>query len=700
MITLLNRTFNVSTPNSGATLINWTITADNPQVEFSQANGTIFSTSGTIVVDITFPTEASIPLTTITITCEDNSADCSPTVQTFNLANPCANFDLTLSQTTNSNYDFAVTALPTGGGAVYEYDWIYDQVTFSTPDSTTQTLLLNLNPGASIPDSTVVTCTVTNGRNCTRTVSLVLTICRASLSLSEVRLACLNVTTPSPCGGDAFITGTELIQATTCSGTSIDWSTLQVTTSDPGICVDQVTDFLGNPTAQINIYITQGGLGSGTLTINVADTNGIPAQTLTVNFDILDCPLEGKSVSALAVIPETQVTVLTAAQAVPAQTIYINPISSIPGLTESNLDWSTFTFIDGTGQTLVSSDELTATNGTATLENKQIKYVTSSQVENVDLVQFQITDINGIKINKVKLYLDWEYFPLPTTVADSYTVEAGVRTELDVLSNDSGDFNSETLSVGDTSPTEGDLIKDSGKFYYRAGYTNSLSDSFTYKVFNTNKQASADTTVTLTIVSAGVDGSVTICEEQTVDLENIIERNGAVAVTSGGTWTAGAANPSSPSLATPSAVDFTGATEGTYLFTYEVTSGSITTSATATVYFNPVGSRVISTLSTTFLFGSGTDPNTIRGTFSFSGITEESEITVKLYRDVTGYTPPLIADANLFAVIPITTFDAGSGILTIDYASAEVGYSYQLQLVYTDSCGNEQTQNSAVATPT
>ena len=237
-----------------------------------------------------------------------------------------------------------------------------------------------------------------------------------------------------------------------------------------------------------------------------------------------------------------------------------------------SVDLDTFTFVAGTGQTLVDSYNLTGVNGDAEYlpGQKQIKYTIGTKTENIEVLQYQFDTMSGRKTNIGKTYVDFENFTAPSAVDDSLTMIAGSVETLDVSSNDTGDIDYSTYQIV-TAPSKVSLVNNNdGTFLVNAPSSVEGSDSFTYKFNSTNSISSGNATVTLTIQNAGGYTGVNKICKTTVDLNSFLSGN----VTTGGSWSADAANPSSPSIASPNAVDFSSANAGNYKFTYTIGSSS------------------------------------------------------------------------------------------------------------------------------
>ena len=348
--------------------------------------------------------------------------------------------------------------------------------------------------------------------------------------------------------------------------------------------------------------------------------------------------------------------------------------------TNTNIDWSSFTFIAGTGQTLVSAIELTGTNGTAIFNEatRTIEYTVGTQNCNVDAIQFQVFDNDGNPSNIATVYFDYEAITPPVAVADNVTIAAGNSSTLDASANDTGDINLGTYEIV-TSATKAVITNNSnGTFSIFAPSAQEGADSFTYKFYDPNNIVSNTATVTITIQNAGTGTTATICPVAGIDLTSYLTGS----VTAGGAWSADLSNPSAPSIAVPTAVDFSAASAGTYLFTYTI--GSSTATITLNLLSYSVTINNVSTPSSNPI-----DPSiTSLITFTTVGVTNINNIEIEV--DVKGGT-----SFDYYAPSswnPVT----GIGTVTIEYADG--AGTYDITVNATDSCGTTQTDSWSTIT--
>jgi len=171
-----------------------------------------------------------------------------------------------------------------------------------------------------------------------------------------------------------------------------------------------------------------------------------------------------------------------------------------------------------------------------------------------------------------------------------------------------------------------------------------------------------------------------LCPVSGVDLTSFL----AGSVTAGGSWAAAAGNPSTPSIATPTSVDFSSANAGTYLFTYTVGSSSATITlelpdysvvinAVSTPTNNPIAGSIVSTVE-----------------FTTIGVSKPANIQLEV--DFNSGTS--------FDYYPPTTWDSNTGVGTIEIEYGSGAGTYDLEITAVDNCTTAQTDTWATITIT
>ena len=178
----------------------------------------------------------------------------------------------------------------------------------------------------------------------------------------------------------------------------------------------------------------------------------------------------------------------------------------------TNIDWSTFTFIAGTGQTLVDAVTLTSTNSAASgvvfnEATRTIEYEYDSTNCIVDVIQWTVEDVDGNISNVGVWYVDTEALAAPVATNDSVTLAAGEETTLTASSNDTGYINLASYAIV-SSPSKVQVTNNlDGTFTIYAPEDAEGSDSFTYNFQSPDGITSSTGTVNITIQSAGTGTS-------------------------------------------------------------------------------------------------------------------------------------------------------------------------------------------------
>jgi len=573
----------------------------------------------------------------LTLSLQDNN--CTQEL-TFAPASPCASLEGTISHspTQGTPHRFA---LGIGGGIPpYTVDWGYDLLYFRPADPNPE-LVLQLNAIAPVPATTEITATITDSQGCTEDAVLVYSGCKPFLFVPSVNMTCaVNGTAVRP---------NVRLNTEPCSGRAIDWSTLQLN-------LPQGTTATNNGDGTIDLVSTAPS-ASYQATATVKDDQGVVSDTAVFNIIVPSCESGGVTV------PE-EVMVLEPGTA-PADEIII-PIKSFG----KAIDYDTFSFKAATGQTLNAPDDLTTTNGEAILlcASESIKYTVDMQNENVDLIQFEADDIDGNPINLAKIYIDYENFEVPAAVDGSFDLDINQPLVLDLKANDTGPIDPASYRVT-TAAVKTSLTVNPDGTATATGLSEG-SDSFGYRFDSPDGQASNEATVTLNIRSAGQGGRNSVCPG-TLNLNDYLIGD----VTSGGTWSASLKNPTSPSIANPASVDFSGA-KGTYVFTYTVGGSSANvilifpnTLANITSVSTPTNNAIAGAIQSTVSFEA-------RGAGSAGNIS----IVVDGPSTVDSYPPD---SWNGFTGSVLVEYQDGTG-------------AYDIILTVTDTCGNSESETVSI----
>lgn len=583
--------FTVSTDCEDASSLTWVLTTDDPCLTLSQTTGVIenvvpgqeyiLSVTGSAINGNCFNT------TIVTLNVTDNLGN--GTSYNVNLSNPCTGFGGAVTQQTVGDYPYSFVAAISGGNGTYIYQWSYDESLFNEVTSPGSNILsLELKNNVPLPSSTTVYLTVTDANGCEASYATTATICNPVSTSQTIVLACLpEASAITGCGTVVASNNKVKLTATPCTGRTIDWSTFSWESSD-GLCLVETSNNGNDLYANIHA-LASAAAGSAQLAWTVKDNIGAISGSGIIFTTIPDCP--AVEVTTPPIIIEDQLYELSAAELTPGTEIeldiddFISEKIHVRDSSVQRLDWSSFTFIASTGQTLLTATTMTGLNGAIelTLDHK-VKFTVGAVINcNVELIRFEISDGLGNKSNQGRILLDFEPATAPTAVADAECIVCGEGINIDILANDTGDINPGSVQVV-TAPTKGSFAIDpsDGSINYVANSNQEGADTIDYKVANPDGRYSNDATVTITIICAGEDNSAdNLCLIAGVNLESYLSSW----ATSGGTWTAQLTNPDFPSLANPTSVDFSSSPSGTYVYFYEVTSGSCTSIATITLTF-------------------------------------------------------------------------------------------------------------------
>lgn len=639
--------------------LTYTISHDGSCMSISPATGT--ANDGDII-EFTFSLDNEECYdSTITLTYED-SEGVSGDPYTFSLDNSCSLSGVLSNQPTATNpYVFILNVTATSN---YTTTWDYDTTIFDVSGTTNNSIELQLI-NEELLDTTQIKATVTDSIGCTTVATYNYAFCEPTATNLVANLVCIPELSDSLSLYSSGRTNLQL-NVNACSGKTIDWDTLVLSYDTSKLLVTQdETDG-----SIIKVYARASAAGrTYDITYKVKDSDGLFSNEAYVRVTGAVCETINYPVT-------------------PINTTELNP-ADVFG-TELNLDiednvfsgrgidWSTFTFIANTGQTLVSANELTTNNGSAIFDagNREIDYTVGTQTENVDLVEYKFADIDGNPSNRGLWYINYETKAVPVVTNDSYTVAKESTTELTILSNDTGDLDINSVEIL-TFPTKGALFNNGdGTFNYVADNT-SGADSFTYQVYDTDGRASNIGTVSITIESSGTGSTATICKTAGIDLSDYLVGS----ITAGGSWAADVSNPSAPSIADPSNVDFSSANVGTYYFTY--TAGS--DEATITLIIADNGYNIVSQfVGNTGVSGTPANTPYVR-TIMYDVIGISSRFDIYASVDFNSGTSTTIYYPDE------TEFYPEYGVAQIDALLESGAGDYEVTIVAVDVCGVTHT---------
>lgn len=414
---------------------------------------------------------------------------------TVPITSPCSSLTVTPIQYEG---DFTFSAGVTGGTPTYQYVWQYDGTYFAQlPPTNSNVLKLAPLIPFSNDTSTEVKLTVTDAKGCVKIQSYALNFCAPTAAPKYVSLICdaLNSTANKT---------HVLLDITSCNNVNIDWNSLTFGGLPTGMTVTK-GNYPTEPnavdvTCNTNLVVPGNYTGFYTIANNF---NVVTTAIFTVFVPTCVAPslIQGISASFNLPCPATIGATVTV-----DLSNYV--FSSHP------INWATFAFSPLTGQTSPTQTTLTGLLGNAAVNlNHILTYTQTSTSVASEAVQWTVCNTNGDCAYNINLTFV-NYCPAPpVAVNDSYCAVCGQATAyLAVTANDTGVFNSSTVTIV-TPPAHGSALVDtSGKISYTPVSNYSGVDTLTYNVTNLiNGAVSNNATVTFTVVCAGTSAQATAC---------------------------------------------------------------------------------------------------------------------------------------------------------------------------------------------
>lgn len=478
MITV-TRQFTIS---SGTAPYNYTWTYSNPCMAAQTQTGQ--TTNGVINATFLFESEACLEAAVLTLTVTDVNG-CRATT-TFEPTNLCDDLTVgTISQA--AGYEFTVTGSTSGCNSV-SFSWEYDTALFTLADETSSPAAstIDLTPNPNIvnwPSTSDITVTVTDCKGCVKTETLTFDICQPTALGAAVSLFCTpeqfvssNFTLPNPTG---------------CPGSTYDWSTVVFSASPfTWNLVSGSTYFL---TAPLSL-----SAGSYTVSYTVKTTEGLRSLSGTITITVVACSDQP------IFIPDFNTRI--DCDALVGDIHYIDIEDSI--VTSDPIDWSTFEVL--TSPTPASS----SITLTVLLDGRHYIAYEIPALVGVDAFRWTICTTNGDCAFAPVYVVQLECADAPVAVADTACTTCGGTVNISVLDNDTENGSPLLLNsiVISTPAVEGStVVVGDGTVTYNAPAVYAGTDTFSYTVMDSAGNTSNAATVTVTIICAGIDGSVNIC---------------------------------------------------------------------------------------------------------------------------------------------------------------------------------------------
>jgi hypothetical protein len=240
------------------------------------------------------------------------------------------------------------------------------------------------------------------------------------------------------------------------------------------------------------------------------------------------------------------------------------------------IDYSTFTFIPGTGQTLANNILTITDKGTVTFNavTKQITFQKTTAVQEELIIKWQIKNDCGDLSQEFTLKINSVLSTAPTVTNLTRNVFVGDTSAITVTSNNSTTVASLKILIP---PTVGTLTVNGNVVTYIPINYSSTTQTVTLQPVNQYGKSDTNFTVTYTILSSGIARPFETCSAVTsYNLFDLLVPNG---YTTGGTWT------TTSGINIPQNNQVTISNAGLYNFTYTVNVGGITKTTTTSINY-------------------------------------------------------------------------------------------------------------------
>lgn len=408
---------------------------------------------------------------TITVIDADN---CTNTLNLV-LTNPCSNFGLIGGISEVGDLRFTVN--PTGGVAPYTYKWTYDKALLDVTGSDGSNGLLELGYDISVPkppQPVTILVEVTDSLGCKQRDEYTTQTCIPKVANTNGIMYCTE---------ENYTTDVLSLLIEPCSGQTINWDTLALSSfinvstglSEPNMTITNNGD--GTIVVKSSVAVTPGNYKA---TWNVKTTTGIDSAVGAINLLVTECPEVYSSVAILDAFIQADCGV---------STVSIDLEDYVVG-DASLIDWSSYTTTSGPDK---SGASVAFSQG-----NRTLTYTVGTVDTGVDKIDFTLDTLAGTTSGTISFVIDLDCDEAPVAVDDSYTVDFNDTTTLNILSNDTGSINPDTITIL-SYPSAGNLSVSDGGAVYISGVDEG-EYTFTYKVNNTNgTNWSNVATVTITV---------------------------------------------------------------------------------------------------------------------------------------------------------------------------------------------------------
>jgi len=573
MITI-NRTYTITLLDSN--VINYSITSNKSCITISNASGSFNGTTKKIYVTYYITDTTCFTGNTITINVT-NDKGCSNTF-TDTLVNECNSLDVNIEQPDVNNLSF--NAIVTGGKPPYLYNWIYgleSQFSSNEPNTGFHTqnqlsLTWNHNPASILPpgykNPQGIKVIVKDANGCINDVTNYYTLtCEPFVASQTVAATCSIINnaevrkfvitlTNSGCG---TLNNSELL---------IDYTNAQQTN-------------IGNNKYEITIPEFQ--TTTAVLPITVTNDKNVPSNTFNITvIKSGNCKIKPDCAAGFILNGYTNNSKTKTFDNLASALVEVLDFAT------DYIDYNTFTFVPGNGQSIVGNKLVIANKGEATfnIADKSITYTkTSTTVGNIPIVWKVKNECDifsqefTLNINSVES-IEPVVNPITKTLFlgdTSITTVTGNTTisKLEIISN----------------PVVGTIsIVNNVVTYIPVDYS-ATNQVVTLRPVNQYGKVGSNFTITYTILSPGVATPLNVCTlSNPYSLFSLLRAN---SYTAGGTWT-------TTSGLTITSNQVTIVNPGLYNFTYTVTNPVDSSTKSVTTSINYI-SLSISNVNVTYL---------------------------------------------------------------------------------------------------
>lgn len=611
MIALTSDIVKIKSP--GASWIEFVVTNNDVEVINTYSSVTRFEQDQVAFkFQAFFPDESYIPTTVFTVTATDNTG-CSQTYQK-SFTDPCSDKTISIGFDRSTH----ILTVTTNLTEPYQVQWSYDENYYNGIQQSEPNKLFLEVISETEPPYTQVIAVVTDKNGCEKSVQGSIAPCIPSIRPEFINSVCAVK--------DKRATVT-LIQQNCVGINDLLWDTVEFDLPT-GWRAEQVN----GAQWRLEFPLTQAA-GTVVVPVRARCERGFFCDWYNITVTVNDCATEdvlGNPISPLLIADSSQVLDAGVQGIGNELEIEIPIIRGTP-------DYNQFEFIEDASQSQLGGVLSTSLGDAELTGGGKIKLTFDTTTKDVERIRYRLKDLSGNPSNVANIYIDAYNLEGPTATGGTFTgyVQPSTATTVNMSSKFTTDM---AYILVETEPTKGTWTYTANKkgIIYTGGSTGVGLDTITVRAYTYDNIAGDTQDIELTILNAGEDNTSLECESVT-SAEFVSPTPGSITydltallsawATGGGTWSADAGNPSVIATGTPSAVDFSSASDGTYLFTYTVTGGGVTDSANIYIVFKKY---VVEDSGPTMGYAS----KTMSGRFAVQGTTDQTQLTVKILQDL------------------------------------------------------------------